>query len=349
MWIPFFNSKKKCGRASRLDIHHEVTQRISSRPDIHLLQRGLMLCSSCGSEIALLGHTPLSMGHCPICGKPNYFPMRIKGYWLYEPIGGGGMGSVYHAFDASHPETDLAIKILPRKQRHDQVLAEALMEEALIGSKMSGHPHIVKVLDMGYADGEYFSAMEYVDGIRLDRIIESPVNRPAKQIILWMLQILSAEQHIFENGYLFRDLKPQNIIIDNSGNVKLFDFGLALTVEDALKEGSSPDIQGSPFYIPPERVVGAAESLCSEIYSLGMVLFHVIARQTYYSAEEIAGIFRKHVNSLRLNKVDSKLPHETDPELVKILNKMICRTPAQRYQTYKELAMDLMKIYKKSA
>lgn len=259
------------------------------------------------------------------------------------------MGSVYRALDAADPEADLAVKILPRERKNDQSLISSLLEEARIGAEMGEHQHIVKILDMGYSDGEYFSAMEFIDGVRLDRIIDSPVKRPTKQIVLWALQILSAEQHIFECGYLFRDLKPQNIIIDNNGNVKLFDFGLALTLDQALSDGDSKDIQGSPFYVPPERIVGAGESLCSEIYSLGMVLFHVIARQTYYSAEEIAQLFKKHVLSLRVNNIAGKLPSETDPALVRVLNRMISRTPAQRYQNYKEAASDLMAIYRNCA
>lgn len=350
MWIPFFNNKKNPeSEGGSVDIHHELTQKISAKPSVEKLAEGILRCPSCGAEIPLLGFSPLCIGQCPNCQTPNFFPMKIKSYWLYEPLGGGGMGSVYHAFMEEDPGVELAVKILPRQRKHDPSLIAALLREAQAGAEIGEHPHIVKTLDMGYADGEYFSAMEYIDGVRLDRIIDSPLKRPTKQIVLWALQILSAEQHMFEKGYLFRDLKPQNIIIDNNGNVKLFDFGLALPLEEALNDGQSEEIQGSPFYIPPERIVGSGESLCSEIYSLGMVIFHVIARQTYYSDDEIAELFKKHVFSLRINNVAGKLPHETDPALVRALNKMINRTPAQRYQTYKEAAADLMKIYRECA
>jgi serine/threonine-protein kinase len=123
---------------------------------------------------------------------------------------------------------------------------------------------------------------------------------------------------------------------------------LAISLEDAVNN-SSDKIQGSPYYIPPERIVGAGESLCSEIYSLGMVLFHVLAGQTYYSAAELKKLVGKHVNSLRINNVASKLPGGMPPEFIKVLNKMINRTPRQRYQTYKEVAAAIFKVYQECA
>ena len=331
--------------AAPASIHEEQTQKIVCKPRISKLDKGVMECQSCFNDIPLAGHSPLAIGHCPHCGAPQFFPQRIKNYWLYEPLGGGGMGSVYRAMVVGDNAGEVAVKILPREKKTDPYLIEALLGEADVGMRFGQHAHLAAVLDMGYSDGEYFSAMEYIEGVRLDRIIDSPVKPPEKHVVLWALQILSAEQHIFECGYLFRDLKPQNIMIDFNGNARLFDYGLAMSIDEAY-EGQSDHIQGSPFYIPPERVVGTGESLCSEIYSLGMVLFHVLASRTYYSADEISDLFRKHVVSLRVNSVAGKLPSDVSPELVRILNKMIQRSPADRYQTYKELASELYVLYK---
>ena len=328
--------------------HQEETQIMSKQPPAKALQSGFLPCVGCGKDMELNSFAPLSITPCPSCGTQNFIPQKIKDYWLYEPLGGGGMGSVYHAFLEHDPEIELAVKILPRQRKNEAFLIQALLCEARIGYHFGDHPHLVKIIDMGYSDGEYFEAMEYVEGIRLARIIESPVKRPEKQILLWALQILSAEQHMFEKGYLFRDLKPQNIIIDNNGNVKLFDFGLAITLEEALNL-QSDEIQGSPHYIPPERIVGAGESLCSEIYSLGMLLFHMLARQTYYSSAELELLMAKHVTALRVGNVAGKLPSETNQDIVRVLNRMINRTPRERYQTYCAAAADLMRIYKMSA
>lgn len=349
MWIPFFKNDKTGAHADDLmDIHHEVTQKIHAKPRVKEISNGYMSCVQCGESLLLDEYNPLSIERCQYCDTPNFFPLKIKNFWLYEPLGGGGMGSVYHAFVEEDPELELAVKVLPRTKKRDEFLVKTLLREAEIGHSFGEHQHLVRIYDYGFADDEYFSAAEYVDGVRLDQVIDSPLQRPLKQILLWALQILAAEQHMFDCGYLFRDLKPQNIIINNEGNIKLIDYGLALSVEDALKE-QSDSLEGSPNYLPPERIVGAGEAQCSEIYSLGMVIFHAVARQPYYTSEEVMTLVTKHVTSLRISNVSRKLPYGTDPELIRILTKMIMRTPKERYQTYKEVAAELFKAYKKCA
>jgi len=245
-------------------------------------------------------------------------------------------------------ELGFAVKVLPRDRKNDTYLIEALLTEAKICWQLGDHQHLNKVIDFGRFNNEYYAVFEYIEGTRLDLIIDSPIKRPEKQVILWGMQVLSAEQHMFDKGFLFRDLKPQNIMIDKNGNVKLFDFGLAMPIDNALND-SSDQIQGSPYYMPPERIVGAGESQHSEIYSLGMVLFHILAKQPYYSAEDIKSLVTKHVVSLRVNTIRSKLPHLTNSKLIAVIEKMIARVPERRYLTYKDAAAELFKIYKEAA
>lgn len=350
MW--FFGNKSGSAEADVFgfthDFHREKTQKINTKPPVETLEKGFMACTKCGHDIKLEFTTPLSIDRCPHCETPLFIPMLIKDYWLYEPLGGGGMGSVYHAFHKFNEDVDYAVKILPRERKDDAYLIEALIGEAKICWKLGDHQHLNKVLDFGRSNNEYYAVFEYIEGTRLDQIIDSPIKRPEKQIILWGMQILSAEQHMFDKGFLFRDLKPQNIMIDKNGNVKLFDFGLAMPIDKALND-SSDQIQGSPYYIPPERIVGAGESQHSEIYSLGMVLFHILAKQPYYSADDIKSLVSKHVVSLRVNNMHSKLPHLTNKALVDVIQKMIARVPERRYLTYKDAAAELFKIYKQTA
>lgn len=344
MRLSFFNAEdivRKVGAA----FHNDDTRRIYSRPDMAKLRSGLSGCGGCGGDIELSGYEPLSISACPGCGFQNFIPARVSKYWLFEPLGGGGMGSVYRACSDDEPETDLAVKVLPRAKRHDQHLICSLLNEAEIGHNIGVHPHLMRVFEFGYADGEYFSVSEYIDGVRLDQVIDSPVPQSERQVVLWALQILSAEQHMFDEGYLFRDLKPQNIIIDGNGNARLIDYGLALSVEEALTDGAD-SFQGSPLYMPPERIVGSGEAQCSEIYSLGMVMFHILAGETFYSADEVKALVSKHVVDLRMTNVACKLPAETDRDIIKVLNKMLRRRPRERYQTYKEAASALFRVYK---
>ena len=347
MW--FFGNKSESAEADVLGFTHEFqrkkTKKINTKPSLSKLKHGVIPCSKCGKSLPLEAYTPLSIDRCPKCNTPAFFPKLLKDYWLYEPLGGGGMGSVYHAFHKDDSKTEFAVKVLPRDRKDDQYLIESLLSEAKICWQLGDHQHLNKVIDFGRYDGEYYAVFEHIEGTRLDQLIESPIKRPEKQVILWGLQILSAEQHMYNKGYLFRDLKPQNIMIDKNGNVKLFDFGLAMPIDQAL-HNASDQIQGSPYYMPPERIVGAGESQYSEIYSLGMVLFHVLAKHPYYSADDIKSLVGKHVLSIRLNNLASKLPQLTSPELIQVIEKMIAKVPERRFATYKETAAALFKIYK---
>jgi eukaryotic-like serine/threonine-protein kinase len=346
MW--FVGNKKDSGRSLSQNFHREKTQKINSKPPIADLQEGFIRCSQCGVEMEIDSYDGLSMGRCPNCDTPAFFPLLIKDYWLFEPLGGGGMGSVYHAFHKTNPDLEYAVKVLPRKRKGEQYLIDSLITEAKVSWQLGDHQHLNKVIDYGCFGDEYFAVFDYIEGIRLDHVIDSPVKRPEKQVILWALQILSAEQHMFNKGYLFRDLKPQNIMIDKKGNIKLIDFGLAMPIEQALNP-ESDQIQGSPYYIPPERIVGAGESQHSEIYSLGMVLFHILAKKPYYSAEDVQSLVSKHVVALRVNNLAGKLPSKVNPHIIDTLSKMIARNPNKRFHTYKTTAAALFEIYKKCA
>ena len=350
MW--FFGHKSDSSNPDYLGFthkfHREKTQKINTKPSLKQLNQGILPCTDCGIDLNLSEYTPLSIDRCPNCGTPLFIPMHISQFWLYEPLGGGGMGSVYHAFHEEDSDVDFAVKVLPRERKYDQYLIDSLMNEAQICWQLGEHQHLNRIVDYGKDGDEYYAVFDYIEGVRLDQIIDSPVKRPEKQLILWALQVLAAEQHMFDKGYLFRDLKPQNIMIDKNGNVKLFDFGLAMTLDQA-ENNASEQIQGSPYYIPPERIVGAGESQHSEIYSLGMVMFHVLAKQPYYSAEDIRSLVGKHVVALRLTNLRAKLPPTTSPALIAILEKMIARSPENRYITYKDLAAELFKLYKSAA
>ncbi|HPN85396.1 MAG TPA: serine/threonine-protein kinase [Victivallales bacterium] len=336
--------------AEERSVHDEETQKVLPKPSSGELEKGVLKCRSCGTLVRLDSVSPLTLCKCvnPACSSMLFIPMRIKDYWLYEPLGGGGMGSVYHAFNVRNPNAEFAVKILPRQRKNNNDLIETLLKEAQVGSEFGFHPHISKVYEYGCSDGEYFASYEFVEGIRLDRIIESPVRRSDKEILLWSLQILSAEQHMFNKGYLFRDLKPQNVIIDTSGNVKMIDFGLVCKVEES-KSINAKIILGSPYYMPPERIIGEQEGQYSEIYSLGMLLYHMMTGKTFYSSDDVKGIVEKHVFMPHISSLSVKFTGNSNQQMVSVLEKMILRDPQRRIQSYKEAGAMLFNLYKACA
>ena len=334
MWNPFGH-------------HDEETSAIQEvKPDLELLNGNCYECDFCSTVHSLVGLTPLSIAKCPECGSPNFIPYLIKHYWLYKPLGGGGMGSVYKAIYHNNPDWEFAIKVLPREKKDDPHLIESLMDEAAIGKAFGKHPHLIAVADYGQYHDEYFAALEFCEGQRLDLVINNSKQLNQKYVLLWALQLLSAEQRIWDAGYLYRDMKPQNIMIDPDKNVRLYDYGLCIDKTKSYDAGSDV-VQGSPLYMPPERIVGMEENMSSEIYSIGMVMYHALARKTYYTASGAFELAKKHVTSLRTSRVSSKLPNFVSSHVADILDKMLPRIPANRYQSFKEAAIDIKKAYNK--
>ena len=314
------------------------------KPDLEVLNGQCYECDFCSAVHSLIGATPLALEKCNECGSPNFIPLLIKNYWLYKPLGGGGMGSVYKAIYYNNPKWEFAVKVLPREKKDDQRLAKALIEEAAIGKSFGEHPHLIAVADYGLYQDEYFASLEFCEGRRLDQVIDMPDPINQKYVLLWALQLLSAEQRIWDAGYLYRDMKPQNIMIDPNKNVRLYDYGLCVDKNKSY-DPSSDVVQGSPLYMPPERIVGMEENMSSEIYSIGMVMYHALARKTYYSASGAFELAKKHVTSLRTSTVASKLPHHVSPKIANILDKMMPRNPADRYQSFKEAAYEIKQVY----
>ena len=270
---------------------------------------------------------------------------RIRDYIIDRLIGRGGMGSVYQAIHKSNPSKKYAIKILQRCSRGTRFFIDTLLKEAKIGKNLKKHPHIIEVLDYGHFNNDFFSIMQYGNGRRLDLLINSPEYISNAYCLLWILQILSAEKHIYDSGYLFRDLKPENIIIDFSGNVKLFDFGLTLPIEEATNAGTDI-VEGSPFYIPPERIAGRPEDLRSEIYSLGMIMFHLFTKTPYYSGKNANDIVLQHIKGSNVKDIESRMPQSAPDVISSIIKKMTAKTPSDRYKSFEQVASEIMQVYK---
>lgn len=297
-------------------------------------RKGIVRCPKCRKTSALSGLEQLQLNNCPHCTTPFFVPKRIKNYFLYEPTGGGGMGSVYKAVSTAYPDHVLAVKVLSRQERMNPPNIHAILNEAQVSSAFRSSQFIAACLDSGYADDEYFTVMEFVDGERLDKRIERLRQLPESEVIPMILHLLAAEQHIYRHGYLFRDLKPENVIINNCGYAVLLDFGLCIP----LAEARNPDaefISGSPYYMPPERLLGQPEDVYSEIYSLGMVMYHALTGHTLYDASGLEALAQKHVAKMRVSNL-SKMSNMSS-NMAELVDSMIQQSWEERPQSFQEV------------
>lgn len=305
---------------------------------LEMLVDGKFVCTECNKLLHLANYTPLVAGQCEHCHKVNFIPMKVGDFFLIGPLGGGGMGAVYRSLRVNTTE-EYAVKILPRGGLTDADLIGNLQSEAQVANALRSHPCLANLVDSGFADGEHYMAMEFIKGERLDSHIERLSKLPEFDVLLIGLRLLSALAHIYSCGYLFRDMKPQNVIVTADAGAFLFDFGICMSLEDSLIDHGDT-IVGSPIYFPPERILGEGERGCSEIYSLGMVLYFAISGSNYFTAKEIDAIARQHVRNARLSTMEHKLK-DISPDIATIIDRMIRRPMDERYQTFAEVERDM--------
>ena len=312
------------------------------RRKARVLSSGRIRCGGCRARFALADLEPVSLANCPKCDRPNFVPLRIGEFWLCEPLGGGGEGSVYKSVH-SHNGGIHALKILRRQNRDDPDAIATLLHEAEVIKSIGEHPHIVRLIASGCENGENYVALEYVEGERLDSRIARVARIPEKDVARLALALLSAEKHIVDGGYLYRDLKPENIVIEKTGRPVLLDFGFCTPLAEAKAQADNEFVKGSPHYLPPERLWRSGEGPVSEIYSLGMVMYHALTGRTFYkSAEEAAQVAVRHATSLRLTVQPSSMQY-CSARMVELVDMMIKRDSGERVQSFEVVADELRK------
>ena len=309
-------------------------------PDAY--EAGVLPCARCGGEQPLHDLEPLRMTRCPECKTMNFVPMRLRGFWLFQPQGGGGMGSVYKAYAVEARDELFAVKVLFRSGGDQDSSLEALMNEAKVGKVVGDHPNLVKCVESGYEGGEYFFAMEFVDGKRLDNLIRFAEKLCERHVVEIALDVLAAERNIYDRGYLYRDMKPENVIVTPEGRAVVFDYGLCMAREDALRSAEEY-VSGSPYYMPPERLWGTGEDAYSEIYSLGMLMYNALTGRTFFDSDEVESLAKRHVSRVRLTPASKMRGFRS--EVVEVLSKMIKQDREERYQTFDELERALRALH----
>ena len=253
---------------------------------------------------------------------------RIGQYEIRDMLGAGGMGVVYLAFD-SKLERTVALKFLPSHLRHDEELKRRLLSEARAASALD-HPNIVVIYEIHDAD-DFFIAMAYHEGDTLrERIAQGLTQNEALRIARQMAAGL-AKAH--ENGILHRDIKPGNVIVAKDGITRIIDFGLATSTEvTATLDGG---IRGTPLYMSPEQASGKALDARTDLWSLGAVLYEMLAGHPPFRGGTPWGV----IHAVRESD-PVPIPH-VHPQVAAIVQRALEKDPAKRYQTAVEMGADL--------
>ncbi|HZP65011.1 MAG TPA: protein kinase [Rudaea sp.] len=265
---------------------------------------------------------------------------QLGHYEIVAELGRGGMGVVYKGYETSLNRY-VAIKVLADSLAHDASVKERFLREARSMAALND-PHIIQIFFIGDDAGQTYFVMEFVDGESLGSLLKREGKLKPEQAAKIVYQTALGLATAHDKGVIHRDIKPGNLMITSRGSVKIADFGIALKTQDISKKlTSTGEFVGTPGYLSPEVCLGKPVDQRSDIFSLGIVLFECLAGRMPFTDESPLG--------LMLEVVKAEIPDvrqlntEVDPEIARILSKMIAKDPADRYQSCQELADDLAK------
>ncbi len=261
-------------------------------------------------------------------------------YEVQSILGTGGMGVVLRAQDRQLDEV-VALKLLKGEVfTQDPVALERFKQELKLARRIT-HRNVVRTYDYAELDNYYVISMEYVKGITLKQLIRQRGMLPVKIGLQIGKQICSALEAAHERGVVHRDMKPQNILLESTGDVKIMDFGIA-RVADMKGMTSTGTIMGTPDYMSPEQAQGLAIDHRTDVYSTGVVLFEVFTGKLPYVAESALAVLNKHIRDEvpKATGVNPNLP----AELEQILSRALSKNPEHRYQKISQLYADLESV-----
>lgn len=272
----------------------------------------------------------------------NYVGKRLDGrYEVQEIIGVGGMSVVYKAYD-NVDDRIVAIKILKDEFLNNEEFKRRFKNESKAIALLS-HENIVRVYDVNFGEKLQYIVMEYIDGITLKEYINKQNSITWNDAVYFMTQILRAVQHAHDKGIVHRDIKPQNIILLPNGTLKVTDFGIARFSRSETKTLTEQAI-GSVHYIAPEQAKGEQTDERADIYSMGVVLYEMLAGKVPFDSENAVSVALMQVqaNAEKLTQINPNIPKGLEQICVHAMQK----NPDDRYQSATEMLLDIEEIIK---
>jgi TolB-like protein/Tfp pilus assembly protein PilF len=299
-------------------------------------------CSGCGASLVdTPAIPPTAMTQSITRTSPlefapgEYFGSR---YQIVEEIGRGGMGIVYKALDRELDRV-VALKIIRPELGHDPEIVDQFKQELRLASEIS-HENVIRIHDLGETGGIKYISMRYIAGTSLRDLLDTAGRLTSERAIGLTQQICNALTAAHKSGVIHRDLKPQNIMLDRLGNTYVMDFGVAALAGKKKPAGST--IVGTPNYMSPEQAAGKAADERSDIYSLGCILYEMVAGRKPLDADTVEEMIRKHTSET------PQAPSDWNPAIPQSLESITMRClekdPADRYGSAAELQAALDKV-----
>lgn len=288
-------------------------------------------CPACGTSVEVSRFMPFEEVACPSCGERMRVRVVFDHYRIEEMRGVGGMSQVFVALDA-HLNRLVALKILNRENSSKEDRIAQFEREARLTASIS-HPNVVRVYGVGHAQGNFYIAMELVDGASLEEMLRQNEKMTEPQVLDLAIQTTEGLAAAYRVGLIHRDIKPGNILLTSEGKAKLVDFGLALVFEKDVDE--SDEIWATPYYVPPEKLAGLPDDFRGDIYSLGSTFFHLLAGHPPYDTPTASIDDLKAIKS-RPVRLGAFAPMISGPTQ-QIINRMMELKPEARFQSYDEL------------
>ncbi len=246
-------------------------------------------------------------------------------YRILRRIGSGGMADVWLAED-THLQRQVALKVLHARFAQDREFVERFRREAEAAAGLQ-HPNIVAVFDRGEVDGTYYIAMQYLEGRTLKQLIDAGLT--PEQAVPLIRQVLEGARFAHRHGVVHRDLKPQNVIVDDEGKATVTDFGIAQAGVSEITQAGS--VLGTPHYLSPEQAQGFEVTAVSDLYSVGVMLYEGLTRRVPFEADSAVAVAMKQVSQppQRPSSINPQVSPALDAALMRALEK----EPGQRFQS----------------
>ncbi len=258
-------------------------------------------------------------------------------YELEELVGTGGMSTVFRARD-SQLGRRVAIKILHEHYASDPEYLERFRREARAVARLS-HPNIVTVIDRGDDDGRQYIVFEHVDGENLKELVQRTGRLPVRRALELALAVADGLAFAHDQGLVHRDVKPQNVLLSREGDVKVTDFGIARSLEVEHGVTQTGTVLGTGEYLAPEQASGRPVSPATDVYSLGVVLWELLAGDVPFSGENFVAVALRHVNEPPPSLLERR--PDVSPRLAAAVDRALAKDPEHRFPSMAALAREL--------